>query len=77
MKDDHTTKSSFHTSGILSAIAEPEEYKEQVIKGKTQGGSNALVVLHAQLDHGGDLACCSSAQILRLVAEDPAVRPLS
>ena len=55
-------------------MAEPEEYKEQVIKGRTQGGNNAVTVLHGQLEHGGDLARCYSAQILRLVAEDPAVR---
>lgn len=45
-----------------------------MIKGKTQAGTNAAAVLHTQLDSGGELLCGYVARVLRLVAEDPAVR---
>ena len=65
-------------SGILTAICECEaeeevEYCEQVIKGRSLTGTNALVVLHNLLDQGGEPAMAYSARVLRLVAQDPMV----
>ena len=60
--------------GILSAVSEGEEYREQVIKGKSLTGTSAVSVLHSQLDGGGELVCGYVSRVLRLVAEDPAVR---
>ena len=65
-------------AGILTAICECEadeaEFCEQVIKGRSQTGGNAVVILHNLIDHGGDLTVVHAARVLRLVAEDPSVR---
>ena len=55
-------------------MSEGEEYREQVIKGKSLTGTSAVSVLHSQLDGGGELVCGYVSRVLRLVAEDPAVR---
>jgi len=60
-------------TAICECEADEAEFCEQVIKGRSQTGGNAVVILHTLLDHGGDLAVVHAARVLRLVAEDPSV----